>query len=106
MLTMEGVVQTKVPKAFAEAFAAVHAAFRTPPAEIDEAKVIARANMVAAEDAYYSAADMIRAGWDPLAEQAAAFIARTGFAVDARWPIKSTPNPEIQWPSLDLRRAA
>jgi hypothetical protein len=59
--------QVQVTRKFAEAFALVHAAFRTPAAEIEEAKAAARANMVAAEDAYYSAAARIRAGWKPLA---------------------------------------
>lgn len=71
---MEGKAQ--VSRKFAEAFALVHAAFRTPPAEIEEAKAAARARMVAAEDAYYEGAAMIRAGWNPLVEQASAFRAR------------------------------
>lgn len=56
----------KVTREFVEAFDLVHAAFRTSPAEIEEAKAIARSDMPAAQAAYLSTAALIRAGWDPL----------------------------------------
>lgn len=66
-----------VTRAFAEAFALVHAAFRTSPAEIEEAKALVRADFAAAESGYLATAAMIRAGWKPLEEQVSSFIART-----------------------------
>jgi hypothetical protein len=69
-----------VSRAFANAFARVHAAFGTSPAEIEEAKAAARASMVAAQDGYYDSAAMLEAGWEPKREQAAAFVTRTRYA--------------------------
>lgn len=90
----------KVSRAFLEAFNRVHAAFQTAPAEIEEAKAVVRANLVAAEDAYYGTAALLAAGWDPMKEQASAFLERTGFTVPKRWLIE--PRPDIAWPSLSL----
>ena len=69
----------KVTVAFVEAFNLVHATFGSTPEEIEEAKAVARSNLVAAESGYYATAAMIRAGWKPREEQASAFIARTGY---------------------------
>lgn len=66
---------------FVEAFNLVHQAFRTPPAEIEEARALARADMAAAEDGYLPLANLLRAGWKPVEDRPA-------------------------WPSLDLRAAA
>jgi hypothetical protein len=94
-----------VSRAFVNAFARVHAAFCTLPAEIEEAKAAARANMVAAEDSYYASSAMLDAGWDPMAEQAWEFRKRTRFTPEQRWPI--TPREkDIVWPSLSLQEAA
>lgn len=60
------------------AFELVMTAFRTPADEIELAWSIALANLPAAEAAFHSSAAMIRAGWRPLHEQAAAFLARQG----------------------------
>ena len=49
---------------------------------------------------------MIAAGWNPLVEQAKAFLTRTGFVPEKLWPIEPTPNPQIKWPSLNLKAAA
>jgi hypothetical protein len=68
-----------VSRAFVEAFNLVHATFASPPADIEVAKALARVDMESAERAYFSTAAMIRAGWKPLEEQAAAFIARTDY---------------------------
>jgi hypothetical protein len=95
----------KVSPAFARAFARVHAAFGTAPAEIDEAKAAARANMVAAQDGYYATAAMVEAGWDPKREQAATFVQRTGFTLEARWPVKPPEQVDIQWPEKPRRAA-
>lgn len=78
----------KATRRFVEAFTLVHQAFGTTPAEIEEAKAAVRASPVPAEDGYYAMADMIRAGWQPLQEQASSFMKRRS------------------WPSLDLREAA
>lgn len=74
----------KVTREFVEAFSLVHAAFRTSPAEIEEAKALARADMPAAEVSYFSSAAMLRAGWKPLEEHAEAFLARTDFIYPER----------------------
>lgn len=56
----------KVTARFLEAFNRVHAAFRTSPAEIEEAKAAARENLPAAEDSYYATDAMLAAGWQPM----------------------------------------
>jgi hypothetical protein len=91
---------------FVRAFAAVHEAFASSADEIEEAKAVARANMVAAQDSYYASAEMIEAGWDPLLEQASAFLARTGFVPESRWPVTQPESVAIRWPSLSLKAAA
>jgi citrate lyase beta subunit len=68
-----------VSRAFIEAFELVHQAFRSSPAEIEEAKAIARADMDAAQRSYFATAAMIRAGWKPLEEHASTWIARTQY---------------------------
>lgn len=90
-------VGVRVSRKFAAAFAQVHAAFRTSPEEIEEAKIIARSNMVAAEDAYYATAAMLDAGWNPEREQAVAFMKRTGYKPDPRWPIAPSESIDVQW---------
>lgn len=95
----------RVSPAFVRAFKRVHEAFRTSPEEIEEAKALARVRMVAAEDAYYTGAAMLEAGWDPMKEQASAFVKRTGFEFQ-RWPIVPQEHVDVRWPSLDLRAAA
>lgn len=100
------IVQLRVSRAFAAAFARVHAAFGTSPEEIEEAKAIVRAHPVQAEDSYYTSAAMLEAGWKPLKEQAAAFLKRTGFVPPQRWNPEQAESVEVQWPSRDLRRAA
>lgn len=97
--------QTKASPVFVRAFMRVHEAFRSTPTEIEEAKFAARARMVAAEDGYYAAAAMIEAGWDPMTEQAARFLKRTGFVVPQRWPVIPSEYVEIRWPQK-LRAAA
>lgn len=67
----------KATREFVDAFNQVHAAFKTSPAEIEEAKAIARADMPAAAASYLASAAMLRAGWKPLQEQASGFLART-----------------------------
>lgn len=95
-----------VTASFKRDFDLVMEAFRVSADEVDEAKAIARANMVAAEDAYYADAEMIRAGWNPTREQAATFLKRTGFVVEARWPVEQRAHVEVRWPSLNLKAAA
>lgn len=99
----------KVSREFLEAFNVVHSAFRTPPAEIEAAKEIARANIVAAEDSYRASAAMLAAGWDPTHEQAAAFVAHTSCA-DPTPPWRApgyslAGGPAVVWPSLSLEAA-
>ena len=96
----------KVSRRFSEAFALVHEAFGSSAADIAEAKFLARANMVAAEDGYYTSAAMIQAGWKPRTESAAAFLAGTGFRVPSRWPTVQPEHIEIEWPRKALRKAA
>jgi hypothetical protein len=95
----------RVSPAFARAFKRVHEAFGSSPEQIEEAKFTARARMVLAEDAYYATAAMLEAGWNPLAEQAGAFLKRTGFVVPQRWPIVPSESVEVRWPEK-LRKAA
>lgn len=83
---------------FKRAFDLVMEAFMVSAEEREIVKATARACMVAAEDAFYADAAMLRAGWKPLEEQAAAFIKRTAFQLPRRWPITSTEHVEIQWP--------
>jgi AraC-like DNA-binding protein len=96
---------TRVSPAFARAFKRVHEAFGSTPEEIEEAKAAARASMVSAEDSYYATAAMLEAGWDPKAEQAAAFLARTGCTIPSRWPVVPSEHVKIRWPEK-LRAAA
>lgn len=74
----------KVSRQFVEDFNLVHATFRTAPAEIEEAKAIARADMDTAQAGYHATAAMIRAGWRPLEEHATAFLARTAFTYEEK----------------------
>ena len=95
----------RVSPAFARAFNRVHEAFRSTPEEIEQAKAAARASMVSAEDGYYATAELLEAGWDPMREQAQAFMDRTGCRPSARWPVIPSEHVEIRWPEK-LRAAA
>lgn len=104
MPELEKVVEVRVNRAFARSFARVHAAFGTSPDEIEEAKAVARANMVAAEDGYYATAELLDAGWEPMREQLVDFVRRTGYVLEARWPIECPDVVHIEWP--ERKRAA
>ncbi len=62
------------------AFDLVVAAFQAPADEIALAWSIALRDLDAAEATFHADAAMIRAGWRPLEEQAAAFLRREGGA--------------------------
>lgn len=105
-MTATGEKRFTVTASFKRDFDLVMEAFKVLLQEIEEAKAIARANMVAAEDAYYADAAMIRAGWIPTQEQVAEFLKRTGFVVEPRWPVEQRAHVEVRWPSLNLKAAA
>lgn len=74
-------------------FDVVMAAFRTPAEEIDLAWSLALATLDAAEAVFHSNAAMIRAGWRPLDEQAAAFGQReTGSPLRRGFKPQENPN--------------
>lgn len=66
-----------VSRAFFDDFMLVHEAFSSSAAEIEEAKVVARGDIEAAERTYHSTAVMIRAGWKPLEQRLSDFLERT-----------------------------
>lgn len=105
MNNVQRIDSVRVSPAFARAFARVHAAFQSTPEEIQAAKAAARERMVSAEDAYYAAAELIEAGWNPLAEQAKAFMVRTGCTSSPRWPTVPAEHVEMRWPPK-MRKAA
>lgn len=96
--------QRNVTRAFMDAFTLVHQAFRTSPAEIEEAKAAARDSFAAAEAGYALTAAMIRAGWKPLEEHASAFIARCDDYAILSQLYPQTPKPIFQNP--DIQEAA
>ena len=57
--------QVRVTPEFKNDFDLVHQAFKTTPAEIEEAKQLARADLPAAIASYTETAVLIRRGWKP-----------------------------------------
>ncbi len=58
-----------------ESFDVVTGAFRCPPGEVELAWSVALQDIEAAESAFHADAALIRAGWNPLREHVATFMA-------------------------------